>query len=94
MGAVQDQQQIELPLSPEDVPFAQVYRFVGDMFDADAPVPAEAHLQKLKAMDDITAKTVLLVLRNLENHLSVPQFERVRRLLSTYDPTRAMSGQL
>uniref|UniRef100_A0A804NH86 Uncharacterized protein n=1 Tax=Zea mays TaxID=4577 RepID=A0A804NH86_MAIZE len=34
MGAVQDQQQIELPLSPEDVPFAQVYRFVGDMFDA------------------------------------------------------------
>ncbi|AQL01197.1 Protein REVEILLE 8 [Zea mays] len=94
MGAVQDQQQIELPLSPEDVPFAQVYRFVGDMFDADAPVPAEAHLQKLKEMDDITAKTVLLVLRNLENHLSVPQFERVRRLLSTYDPTRAMSGQL
>jgi hypothetical protein len=100
MGAVQDQQQIELPLSPgtytntfrppkpssanptragesgtarplqkinrelvpppsaEDVPFAQVYRFVGDMFDADAPVPVEAHLQKLKEMDDITAKTV------------------------------------
>jgi hypothetical protein len=100
MGAVEDQQQIELPLSPgtytntfrppkpssanptragesgtarplqkinrelvpppsaEDVPFAQVYRFVGDMFDADAPVPVEAHLQKLKEMDDITAKTV------------------------------------
>ncbi|PWZ32231.1 Protein REVEILLE 6 [Zea mays] len=94
MGAVQDQQQIELPLSPEDVPFAQVYRFVGDMFDADAPVPVEAHLQKLKEMDDITAKTVLLVLRNLENNLSTPQFEPVRRLLSTYDPTRALSGQL
>lgn len=79
MGAVEDQQQIELPLSPEDVPFAQVYRFVGDMFDADAPVPVEAHLQKLKEMDDITAKTVLLVLRNLENNLSAPQFEPVVR---------------
>jgi hypothetical protein len=26
--------------------------------DADAPIPVEAHLQKLKEMDDITAKTV------------------------------------
>ncbi|ONM04399.1 hypothetical protein ZEAMMB73_Zm00001d032105, partial [Zea mays] len=59
----------------EDVSFAQVYRFVGDMFDADAPVPVEAHLQKLKEMDNITTKTVLLVLRNLENNLSAPQFE-------------------
>lgn len=81
-------------MSPEDVSFAQVYRFVGDMFDADAPVPVEAHLQKLKEMDNITTKTVLLVLRNLENNLSAPQFEPVRRLLSTYDPTRALSGQL
>ncbi|KAL5671152.1 hypothetical protein ACJX0J_015458, partial [Zea mays] len=77
MGVVEDQQQIELPLSPEDMPFAHVYRFVGDMFDADAPVPVEAHLQKLKEMDDITAKTVLLVLLNLENNLLAPQFEPV-----------------
>jgi hypothetical protein len=46
------------PPSAEDVSFAQVYRFVGDMFDADAPVPVEAHLQKLKEMDNITTKTV------------------------------------
>uniref|UniRef100_A0A804LW05 Uncharacterized protein n=1 Tax=Zea mays TaxID=4577 RepID=A0A804LW05_MAIZE len=80
------------------------------MFDADAPVPVEAHLQKLKEMDNITTKTVsssslallslpllprvLLVLRNLENNLSAPQFEPVRRLLSMYDPTRALFGQL
>lgn len=93
IGAVQDEL-IELPLSPEDLPFAQVYRFVGDMFDPNTPIPVETHLQKLKELDDITVKTILLVLRNLENNLSAPQFEPVRRLLSTYDPTRGLSGQL
>ncbi|PWZ37865.1 hypothetical protein Zm00014a_005138 [Zea mays] len=58
------------------------------MFDADAPVPVEAHLQKLKEMDDITAKTVLLVLRNLENNLSVPQFERVMELTRLSDTSK------
>ncbi|OQU86282.1 hypothetical protein SORBI_3003G064200 [Sorghum bicolor] len=93
IGAVHDEP-IELPLSPEDLPFAQVYRFVGDMFDPNTPIPVETHLQKLKELDDITVKTILLVLRNLENNLSAPQFEPVRRLLSTYDPTRGVSGQL
>ncbi|GJN05743.1 hypothetical protein PR202_ga23405 [Eleusine coracana subsp. coracana] len=85
---------IQLPLSPDDVHFAQVYRFIGDMFDPNTPCPIEAHLQKLKNMDDITVKTILLVLRNLETNLSAPQFEPVRRLLSRYDPTRGLSGQL
>ena len=38
--------------------FAQVYRFVGDVFDPDRPIPVEAHLQRLKDMDEITVKTV------------------------------------
>jgi hypothetical protein len=38
--------------------FAQVYRFVGDIFDPDTPCHIEAHLQKLKDMDGITVKTV------------------------------------
>ncbi|KAF8704940.1 hypothetical protein HU200_031184 [Digitaria exilis] len=49
--------------------------FVGDIFDPNTPIPLEAHLQKLKDMDDITVKTQ-------------------RRLLSTYDPRRGLSGQL
>ncbi|CAO2161129.1 unnamed protein product [Urochloa humidicola] len=92
-GSVQEEL-IELPLSTDDLHFAQVYRFVGDVFDPNTPIPVEAHLQKLKEMDDITVKTILLVLRNLENNLSAPQFEPIRRLLSTYDPRRGLFGQL
>ncbi|RLN22539.1 protein REVEILLE 4-like isoform X1 [Panicum miliaceum] len=78
IDSVQDEdEQIELPLSPDDLHFAQVYRFVGDVFDPNTPIPIEAHLQKLKDMDDITVKTILLVLRNLENNLSAPQFEPI-----------------
>ncbi|CAL4965362.1 unnamed protein product [Urochloa decumbens] len=75
-GSVQDEL-IDLPLSTDDLHFAQVYRFVGDVFDPNTPIPVEAHLQKLKEMDDITVKTILLVLRNLENNLSAPQFEPI-----------------
>lgn len=90
---VQDET-IELPLSPDDMQFAQVYRFIGDIFDPDSPCPVETHLQKLKNMDVITVKTILLVLRNLEDNLLSPQFEPIRRLLSTYDPNRGLSGHL
>jgi hypothetical protein len=38
--------------------FAQVYRFIGDIFDPTTPCHIEAHLQKLKDMDGITVKTV------------------------------------
>ncbi|XP_047057637.1 protein REVEILLE 6-like [Lolium rigidum] len=85
---------IPLPLSPDDMHFAQVYRFIGDIFDPTTPCQIEAHLQKLKDMDGITVKTILLVLRNLETNLTAPQFEPIRRLLSRYDPGRGLSGQL
>ncbi|KAE8798149.1 Myb-like protein G [Hordeum vulgare] len=68
---------IPLPLSPGDMHFAQVYRFIGDIFDPATPCRIEAHLQKLKDMDGITVKTILLVLRNLETNLAAPQFEPI-----------------
>nr|CAB3476207.1 unnamed protein product [Digitaria exilis] len=76
IGPVQNEL-VKLPLSPDDPHFAQVYRFVGDIFDPNTPIPLEAHLQKLKDMDDITVKTILLVLKNLENNLAAPQFEPI-----------------
>ncbi|CAM0879601.1 unnamed protein product [Alopecurus aequalis] len=96
---------IPLPLSPDDMHFAQVYRFIGDMFDPATPCPIEAHLQRLRDMDGITVKTILLVLRNLETNLTAPQstYNGVyvcslmfgqTRLLSRYDPARGLSGQL
>lgn len=45
-------------LFSDDLQFAQVYRFIGDIFDPDSPCPVETHLQKLKSMDDIIVKTV------------------------------------
>ncbi|KAM0860711.1 hypothetical protein ACQ4PT_046378 [Festuca glaucescens] len=95
-SAISDAQDetIPLPLSPDDMHFAQVYRFIGDIFDPTTPCQIEAHLQKLKDMDGITVKTILLVLRNLETNLAAPQFEPIRRLLSRYDPAQGLSGQL
>ncbi|KAL5222252.1 hypothetical protein ABZP36_026965 [Zizania latifolia] len=78
-STVQDET-IALPLSPDDLHFAQVYRFIGDIFDPNTPCPVEAHLQKLKNMDDATVETILLVLRNLEDNLLTPQFEPVCKM--------------
>ncbi|KAL5225966.1 hypothetical protein ABZP36_012605 [Zizania latifolia] len=61
---------IPLPISPDELGFAQVYRFVGDVFGSGAAWPVEAHLQKLRVMDPVVAETILLVLRNLEANLA------------------------
>ncbi|KAM0822076.1 hypothetical protein ACQ4PT_071742 [Festuca glaucescens] len=56
-----DEETIELPLSPDDLRFAQVYRFVGDVFAAsDAAVPVEAHLQRMQlhGVDPLVLDTV------------------------------------
>ncbi|RLN27775.1 protein REVEILLE 8-like [Panicum miliaceum] len=76
---------IQLPLSPDDPRFAQVYRFVGDVFGSGAARPAEARLQRLQGVDPVVVDTrlnltrvsslcssdeqILLVLRNLEDNL-------------------------
>ncbi|KAJ0964295.1 hypothetical protein J5N97_029417 [Dioscorea zingiberensis] len=61
--------------------FAQVYSFIGSVFDPSTT----GHLQKLKEMDPIDVETVLLLMRNLSINLTSPDFEEHRRLLSTCD---------
>ncbi|KAK9665396.1 hypothetical protein RND81_14G109500 [Saponaria officinalis] len=51
--------------------FAQVYSFIGSVFDPDT----SGHLQRLKKMDPIDVETVLLLMRNLSINLSSPDFE-------------------
>ncbi|KAL5567897.1 hypothetical protein UlMin_024472 [Ulmus minor] len=61
--------------------FAQVYSFIGSVFDPDA----SGHVQKLKKMDRIDVETVLLLMRNLSINLTSPDFEDHRKLLSSYE---------
>lgn len=61
--------------------FAQVYGFIGSVFDPNT----DGHLQKLKNMDPIDVETVLLLMRNLSINLTSPDFEDHRKLLSTYE---------
>ncbi|KAH1155885.1 hypothetical protein GYH30_050927 [Glycine max] len=51
--------------------FAQVYSFIGTVFDPNAI----NHLQRLKQMDPINVKTILLLMRNLSTNLRSPEFE-------------------
>ncbi|KAJ9171436.1 hypothetical protein P3X46_014805 [Hevea brasiliensis] len=67
--------------------FAQVYSFIGSVFDPNA----SGHLQKLKQMDPINLETVLLLMRNLSINLTSPEFEDHRRLLMSYDIEKAKS---
>ncbi|XP_038906062.1 protein REVEILLE 8 isoform X7 [Benincasa hispida] len=61
--------------------FAEVYGFIGSVFDPDS----KEHVNKLKEMDPINFETVLLLMRNLSFNLSSPDFEPLRTVLSTYD---------
>ncbi|XP_004497454.1 protein REVEILLE 8-like [Cicer arietinum] len=61
--------------------FAEVYGFIGSVFDPDT----NGHVQKLKEMDPINFETVLLLMRNLTINLSSPNFEPIKKALSTYD---------
>ncbi|KAK1612498.1 hypothetical protein QYE76_036171 [Lolium multiflorum] len=72
--------------------FAQVYNFLGSVFDPDK----SGHLQRLKAMDPIDVETVLLLMRNLSMNLTSPDFEAHRNLLSSYgsDEDDTKSGSM
>ncbi|KAL6133333.1 hypothetical protein ACLB2K_065570 [Fragaria x ananassa] len=61
--------------------FAEVYSFIGGVFDPDT----QGHAQKLKEMDPINFETVLLVMRNLSSNLSSPDFEPIRKVLISND---------
>ncbi|XP_027175530.1 protein REVEILLE 8-like isoform X1 [Coffea eugenioides] len=68
--------------------FAEVYSFIGSVFDPTA----EGHVQKLKEMDPINFETVLLLMRNLTINLSSPDFEPVRTVLSSSDVNTKCMG--
>ncbi|KAK7396542.1 hypothetical protein VNO78_17623 [Psophocarpus tetragonolobus] len=53
--------------------FAEVYRFIGSVFDPDT----NGHVQKLKEMDPLNFETVLLLMKNLTTNLSSPDFEPI-----------------
>ncbi|KAK1409814.1 hypothetical protein QVD17_36343 [Tagetes erecta] len=61
--------------------FSEVYSFIGSVFDPES----KGHVQKLKEMDPINFETVLLLMRNLTVNLSSPDFEQMRKALSSYD---------
>ncbi|KAL9141977.1 hypothetical protein ABFS82_14G139400 [Erythranthe guttata] len=62
--------------------FAQVYGFIGSVFDPEA---SDDHLKRLKKMDPIDIETVLLLMKNLCVSLANPEFEDHRKLLSSYN---------
>ncbi|KAH0469210.1 hypothetical protein IEQ34_002442 [Dendrobium chrysotoxum] len=66
--------------------FAKVYHFIGTLIDPDINSTMGMYLQKLKEMDPITAKTVLILVKNLITNLSTPEFDPLINWLSTYDP--------
>ncbi|XP_027365140.1 protein REVEILLE 8-like [Abrus precatorius] len=68
--------------------FAEVYSFIGSVFDPDT----NDHVQKLKEMDPINFETVLLLMRNLTVNLSSPDFEPIKKVLSTYDVNNMAVG--
>ncbi|KAF5464350.1 hypothetical protein F2P56_014431, partial [Juglans regia] len=61
--------------------FAQVYQFIGSVFDPNTT----GHLQRLKQMDQVNLETVLLLMKNLAVNLTSPVFEDYKRLLSLND---------
>ncbi|XP_023767856.1 protein REVEILLE 8 isoform X2 [Lactuca sativa] len=72
----------EMPSSEQGTPdFSEVYSFIGSVFDPES----KGHVQKLKEMDPINFETVLLLMRNLTVNLSSPDFEPMRKVLSSYD---------
>ncbi|KAE8099519.1 hypothetical protein FH972_017495 [Carpinus fangiana] len=68
--------------------FAEVYSFIGSVFDPETG----GHVQKLKEMDPINFETVLLLMRNLTVNLSNPDFEPIRKAMSSYDTTSKTAG--
>ncbi|XP_024634482.1 protein REVEILLE 8 isoform X2 [Medicago truncatula] len=67
--------------------FAEVYGFIGSVFDPDT----NGHVQKLKEMDPINFETVLLLMRNLTVNLSSPNFDPIKAM-STYDENNDAVG--
>ncbi|KAL0428817.1 UNVERIFIED_CONTAM: protein REVEILLE 6 [Sesamum radiatum] len=61
--------------------FAQVYSFLGSVFDPCA----SDHLLRLKKMSPVNVETVLMLMKNLSVNLVSPEFENHRRLLLSHN---------
>uniref|UniRef100_A0A0D9WD56 Uncharacterized protein n=1 Tax=Leersia perrieri TaxID=77586 RepID=A0A0D9WD56_9ORYZ len=48
---------ILIPISPDDLGFSEVYKFVGDVFGSGEPRPVEALLWRLQGMDPAISET-------------------------------------
>lgn len=79
-SSARTQPSTDMPKQGKQVPvlhgipdFAEVYSFIGSVFDPDI----KGHVQKLKEMDPINFETVLLLMRNLSLNLSSPDFEPI-----------------
>ncbi|TXG59105.1 hypothetical protein EZV62_016934 [Acer yangbiense] len=78
----------EVPVLHGIPDFAEVYSFIGSVFDPES----NGHVQKLKEMDPINFETVLLLMKNLSVNLSSPDFEPIRTVLSSYDSNTKTVG--
>ncbi|KAB2597761.1 protein REVEILLE 3 [Pyrus ussuriensis x Pyrus communis] len=60
--------------------FAQVYKFIGSVFDPSAV----GHLERLRQLDPINFETALLLMQNLSINLTSPEFQDHRKLITSY----------
>ncbi|BAF18473.1 protein REVEILLE 6 [Oryza sativa Japonica Group] len=74
------EQEIMLPTLRAMPDFAQVYNFLGSIFDPET----SGHLQRLREMDPIDVETVLLLMKNLSINLTNPNFEAHRKVLASH----------
>ncbi|PKA60432.1 Transcription factor ASG4 [Apostasia shenzhenica] len=74
-------QVLDIPSHRAMPDFAQVYSFIGTVFD---PSTCD-HFHKLKEMDPIDVEAVLLLMRNLSINLGNPDSEDHRKILSSYN---------
>ncbi|XP_006655684.1 protein REVEILLE 6-like [Oryza brachyantha] len=74
------EQEIGLPKLRALPDFAQVYNFLGSVFDPET----SGHLQRLREMNPIDVETVLLLMKNLSINLASPHFEAHRKVLASH----------
>lgn len=81
-GNEQGNQQHRYPVIPN---FAEVYNLIAIMIDPEIANSFGMYMQKLKEMDPITAKTALVLVKNLTINLSSAEFVPLSRFLLACD---------
>ncbi|KAL3678027.1 hypothetical protein R1sor_020983 [Riccia sorocarpa] len=74
------------PLTPDlraTPDFAEVYKFIGNVFDPG--MNSNNNLRKLKEMAPIDRETVLLLMRNLSINLSSPEFQEKKLFMPAFE---------